>query len=437
MNARRMAAAAAAMALLPGALHAAATASDTPAGEPMKVLSTPAIPAADLNSLLVEGTGQPVEVSKEIAQDAEQYSSQADGGPLTAQDAAMQNEFAIAATEIELAHPNLFVQARVVVDDDDSRADFGIQLTSRPTEDVIATLSKISGDTEVTFGGLALTSDAVTAASGAALDALAEFDAVVGYTASLNEARSGVKVTFTPRGEISDNELATIHAAVTKAARDASGLPDLEVELREEDAGLTTLTNNVVGGRGLYAGGQWDCTAGFTAVRGGQRGLVTARHCANNMTYRNVAGIIDFVAHAVPDGDNVIDLEFYRTLAPHSTLPQFQWRAANELMTVTARANPVMSQIVCLNARTARYRCGQIVDPEQCAWAPWPGVSQPVRSCRLAQTWQTIDGGGDSGGPWFNGSTAYGIHHGHNNLGSQMTRIGAVEARLGANLLMG
>ncbi|WP_244931477.1 S1 family peptidase [Nocardioides sp. W7] len=437
MTARRMAAAAVAMALLPGALYAAATASDTPAGEQAEVLRTPAIPAADLDSLLVEGTGQPVEVSKALAQDAEQYSSQADGEPLTAQDAGMQNEFALAATEIELAHPDLFVHARVVVEGDKSEADFLIELTSRPSEDIIATLSKISGNTEVTFGGPALTSDATTAASGAALRALREFDEVTGIGASLNEARSGIEVTFNPRAQISDNELTTIHAAVTKAAREASSLPDLEVELRGVDAEPMTWTNNVVGGRGTYLGGVHDCTTGFTAVRGGQHGFVTARHCYNNVTYRNVGGIIDFVANAVADNGNLIDLQFHRTLSPHNTLPQFQWRAANELRTVTSMANPPDNAIICLNAWTVQYVCAQVVTPERCINGAWPETGVPVTVCRLAQTWQTIDNLGDSGGPWFNGGTAFGIHNGHNSEGSLLTRIGAVEARLSANLMMG
>lgn len=401
---------------------------------------TEPVPAEPLDGMIVKGTGTPVVADEGVTEGARQYSSQPGNEQIAPEVLAAQEEFAGAAMEVEEAHPDLFVHAKINEASDKAEADFLLQLTSAPTPDITRVLSKISGDTEIRFGGTPLNSDTQSTASGAALKALRASDAVLPGTglAGLNEARSGIRVTFALQRELNDEELAALHGAVTQAVREATGLPDLGVEFVEIPPVPSELNAAVIGGRFLHDGSVPSCTAGFTAVRNGQRGLVTARHCRpNNLTYRGVAGIIQYVTDATPYQGNVVDLEFYRTLSPHTTDARFQRRNANELYTVTNRVNPVQNQTVCLNGIVTRFICDKVsLDTNICYDTDsWPGVPL-VTICRVVRTNNWIGDSGDSGGPWFNGNTAFGIHSGGAWSGSLFTRIGAVSTFLDANLIM-
>lgn len=54
----------------------------------------------------------------------------------------------------------------------------------------------------------------------------------------------------------------------------------------------------------------------------------------------------------------------------------------------------------------------------------------------LCRTTDQVTAGGDSGGPWFFGTTAYGIHHGSNSLGSYFSLINNALNKTRVNLVV-
>jgi hypothetical protein len=70
---------------------------------------------------------------------------------------------------------------------------------------------------------------------------------------------------------------------------------------------------------------------------------------------------------------------------------------------VTAQGNPVVGQEICKFGRTTGGTCDKVRQLNSCRGD----------ICRLAMMENRKADGGDSGGPWFVGTVAYGIHSGY------------------------
>ncbi|KRA39101.1 MULTISPECIES: hypothetical protein [unclassified Nocardioides] len=435
--------AAAAIAVLAPAFAFSGPAFSDNAAEPderLVLAHTAPISAADFDIVQVTGTGRPAEVSEAAAQDAERYSANKGNPTVSAIDLANEAAFAVAATAIEMSFPGNFVKAGIS-SDADSSYNYYIQLVSAPDEKVLNELKALNGITEIRFGGIKLDGDAQATASSAALRALGELDVAVSGvgSAGLNDAGSGIKVKFASSQDLTTEDLDRVLAVLTATVRKATGNQDLQVEVQLVDAeSRNLLANTVIGGRDLWSGGLVQCTGGFTAVRNGVRGMVTARHCPDTMTYRNVAGIIQYVDHADPSGTDVVDLQFHRTLSGHTTDNRFQWsETTTDLRSVLSWANPVDNQFVCANGILSGFDCTNVDDPDTCFSADWPGPTGIVQICRIATTTTNIIDHTDSGGPWFSANTAIGITSGFNSSAdtSFFTRIRALPVYLHADVL--
>lgn len=97
---------------------------------------------------------------------------------------------------------------------------------------------------------------------------------------------------------------------------------------------------------------------------------------------------------------------------------------------VDAAVNPVVGQTACHWGRTTGYSCSTIESTNFCVdYANWEVA------CNWNSTVTQIDQPGDSGGPWFLGTTAIGIHSGGGAGMSLFTRIGAATGFLDATVL--
>lgn len=161
------------------------------------------------------------------------------------------------------------------------------------------------------------------------------------------------------------------------------------------------------------SGRRYYCTTGFVVTDQAQTGIVTAAHCPDTLSYR------------APDGAD-IPLEFigqwgarYQDVQVHvsdrAEQPLFHADksrgAVRRLTSWRNRASTRAGDAVCHRGESTGYSCSQV---ELTDFAP------PGELCGgpCDPTWVTVAGpvcrGGDSGGPIFNGTIAFGIVKGGN-----------------------
>lgn len=158
------------------------------------------------------------------------------------------------------------------------------------------------------------------------------------------------------------------------------------------------------------------CTAGFSVKNpSGVTGLTTAAHCNN----------AQFIPGWFTVGDTALrfrkellrdryDVQWH-TAPNHTAIPKFvaDWNIVRDVTAIKGRGSQVVGGYVCKYGATSGYTCGHISSK----WvAPSPShVPSPDATFIMV----TADAGyadlsepGDSGGPWFNSTTAYGVHVG-------------------------
>lgn len=156
----------------------------------------------------------------------------------------------------------------------------------------------------------------------------------------------------------------------------------------------------------LYGGGYLtSCTTAFSVSSNGYpNGLLTAGHCANEPQSYGGVSLKLRGKHQGQYGD----VSWFSTSA--WTAPQF-YTLPSHLVNVTQTAYPTVGQNLCLNGRGSGTRfCDETVwDIRTCS-------SNGI--CNLTAMSGRKARGGDSGGPWFSSSIAYGVHSGHIKFGS-------------------
>ena len=226
-------------------------------------------------------------------------------------------------------------------------------------------------------------------------------------------------------------------AALDDARRIAA--PGMSVELLFESDSITGTEESLVrGGAWLYSKNYDEnvCTSGFTVFDNGRYGVSTAGHCDNNLAYnppRRLRFDIDFLGqHEGRWGD----FQWHVTRG-HGDTDTFYVRDTG-LRTVKGVKEHFPKQgTVCKYCRTTGYGCETVL-------RPWPVIRDDLHEItyrRQVLMKKVITDIGDSGGPWFLGGQAAGIHHGWgfikeetNRRGSAFSRIGAIENALGPGM---
>jgi hypothetical protein len=162
-------------------------------------------------------------------------------------------------------------------------------------------------------------------------------------------------------------------------------------------------------------GKRYACTTGFVVQKGAQTAVLTAAHCPDELIYRDPAGRplpLQFVGQwGVATRDVQIHLTgtedepiFYADRRNGSLRPLTGWRT---------RESTRAGDIVCHWGESSGYSCSEVALTD---FAPpgdlCGGPCEPV--------WTTVTGpsckAGDSGGPIFIGTTAFGITKGGSGL---------------------
>lgn len=210
-------------------------------------------------------------------------------------------------------------------------------------------------------------------------------------------------------GAATDEDVAAIRDAVARS-RDSIEARDVIVKkvfgTGEESSSYGGLKIN-------QSDGTSPCTSGFSVVRttDAATGVATAAHCKNGGYSLHQVGL-DYITEAYGGSS---DAQWHKTpsLADENKIKTGTdlWRY---ITSKKSRSQMYIDEQVCHYGRTTGYGCGYIRDKNFEPVEP-PGINFYATFILVGND-DTEQG--DSGGPWFIGNTAYGIHHGSegNNL---------------------
>jgi streptogrisin C len=179
------------------------------------------------------------------------------------------------------------------------------------------------------------------------------------------------------------------------------------------DADLAVEGGSRVEGVDPGDGRRYYCTTGFVVTDRARTGIVTAAHCPDTLSYRDPEGAdipLDFVGQW---GARYQDVQVH--VSERAQQPLFHADksrgAVRRLTSWRNRTSTRAGDAVCHRGESTGYSCSQV---ELTDFAP-PG---DLCGGPCDPTWVTVTGptcrGGDSGGPIFNGTIAFGIVKGGN-----------------------
>lgn len=157
---------------------------------------------------------------------------------------------------------------------------------------------------------------------------------------------------------------------------------------------------DIYGGLGLRT-----CTSGFSVKNAsGTKGILTSAHCNNSQTYSGKS--LPFQSEIYTAACDVQ----WHTAPDFSVTNEFRSSSSGFKRKVTgtvSRNSQTVGGYVCKYGKTTGYKCGYITSKN------YLSTSQPNSTAtfiRVSKDGVDLSSGGDSGGPWFLGNNAYGIH---------------------------
>lgn len=158
------------------------------------------------------------------------------------------------------------------------------------------------------------------------------------------------------------------------------------------------------GGRPLTS-----CSAGFTARNAsGSIGMLSAGHCSDSQIYWDTFEVLPFASRQYSGSR---DVGFYHRGCGLTGPNEFDSGLGIRQVTGTrTRDQQVVGSMVCRFGMTTPYRCGLIHSKNICP-SYVSGCSSTFIRVRPTDG-LPLSAGGDSGGPWFLETIAYGIHSG-------------------------
>lgn len=239
-----------------------------------------------------------------------------------------------------------------------------------------------------------------------------------GLTGDIDPESGAITIRYDVAENASSNSTPGKLKALRSEVRDAATSVDSPVDVEVKEANNLKPVQEVVRGGALISG----CTLGFAAMRGSVRGAVTAGHCPNTAgkpTGSSVA--LRYVAQRI--GTNG-DVQFHST--SDSLSNRIRISSAGTLRTITARGSSVRGIAMCNYGRTRNGpSCTSVRNANHAFYA------NGVLLTGMAQSNGSFTNAGDSGGPWYYGSVAAGIHFGKSGGYSTYTKIFNAEIALG------
>lgn len=161
------------------------------------------------------------------------------------------------------------------------------------------------------------------------------------------------------------------------------------------------------------------CTSAFTVYNTGyQYGYATAGHCQSSQPYYWWAGDGPFAAtYRGQSTSGYVDLQWHTTTV-QAIEPLFH-ASTTSAREQQSRGIGQEGQYLCHFGRTTGYSCANVASivykPSNTDLCGYASSCQPVYSLTESNCTSEL---GDSGGPWFIGNAAHGIHSGHRDGGT-------------------
>ena len=266
----------------------------------------------------------------------------------------------------------------------------------------------------VTFTGISLRSNGIYIG----IDPTLASDATPAVPGVANGSTNAGPVGRTDANNTSDARLAV---AIAQLTQDLDNHIDVAFE--------------VVDGRGIQRSAEFDggrgmrtCTSGFAAVTRDTRvyGILTAGHCSNSQSMQGVS-----LPWVKGYESRRADAQFHRipTGSGHALHDDYVcntsgwWHAVCDVSGDTTRSS-MQESYACHTGSNTGTTCGTVTD---ISYRPIAGDacrygSETGRKIACSSVFVNVEGpslyscAGDSGGPWFNLGTAYGIHMGDIHL---------------------
>ncbi|HYW09048.1 MAG TPA: S1 family peptidase [Longimicrobium sp.] len=218
-----------------------------------------------------------------------------------------------------------------------------------------------------------------------------------GLAGTDHDVRNGDIVLSVHEKGASGQSVRARSAALTRQVGHPVRVQLLDTPLRRQD---------VRGGANLST-----CTSGFVVANSaGTRGVTTASHCGNTQSYFEFSGTSYAMTFVAERDDADEDVQWHTTA--QAEVPQFYADLTTSARVLTGRrlrSSTAVGNTACHRGKTTGYSCGAVSST----------TYQPTYSCggtTCSATYISVTGanlacaGGDSGGPWFNGQTAFGLH---------------------------
>jgi len=218
------------------------------------------------------------------------------------------------------------------------------------------------------------------------------------------DPRSGTLIVLT---KPSDAE-ADGAAAVTERLTAIAGVPVQIRSWAETDANLALDGGGRVIGFDPAIGRRAVCTSGFVVTDGGRTGLTTAAHCPDVLSYVEPAGGDVPLTMIGAWGAYYQDVQIHVAEQPMAPL-FYPDKGKTLLRPVTSWRNRTSTRagdFVCHRGERTGYSCAEV---------EYPDFAPPGDLCAgpCPATWVAVRGpdckGGDSGGPVFSGTIAFGL----------------------------
>jgi hypothetical protein len=223
------------------------------------------------------------------------------------------------------------------------------------------------------------------------------------------DARTGELVLLVRAADAETIGLETIE----ERAEALTGVP-VRVEIADPAKNLVRGGSRIVG-INPADGRRYACTTGFVVSNGSRTGVVTAAHCPDAVSYQEEGDMAVPLAFVGQWGARYQDVQVHESTRAAEPL-FYADRRAGALRAVTgsrSRQSTRAGDAVCHWGESSGYSCSEV---ELTDYAPpgdlCGGPCEPV--------WVTVKGpncrSGDSGGPVFSGTIAYGILKGGSGI---------------------
>ncbi len=228
------------------------------------------------------------------------------------------------------------------------------------------------------------------------------------------DQRTGELVVMLRGSSPGDEELKSLDAELEAIA----GVPVRITPLAQADSNFAVEGGARLVGTDPADGRRYACTTGFVVTDGARTGIVTAAHCPDAATYLGADGASVPLHFVGQWGAGYQDVQVHVTDQPQGPF-FYADRDKSAVRTLTGsrpRASTRAGDAVCHRGESTGYSCSEV---ELTDFAP-PG---DLCAGPCTPSWVTVTGpscrNGDSGGPVFNGTVAFGIAKGGSYTGGR------------------